>query len=105
MIIMSFLCFLLAGAYTAWSVMIGGLAYIVPNACFARYVFRYSAADSAGMAVRWFYIGEAVKISATVLIFALGFLLLDQVNIAALFITYAGMLILNLWGNSILMNH
>jgi len=105
MIITAFLLLPVAGARIAWSVVIGGLAYIVPNACFARYVFRYSAADSARAALRWFYIGEAVKIIATVLVFALGFLLLEGINVAALLLTYTGMLVLNLWGNSILMNH
>ena len=89
----------------ACSFVTGGLAYIVPNAYFAKYVFRYSAADSARMAVRWFYVGEVIKIIATILIFTLGFLLIEELNVAVLLIAYVVLLILNLWGNSILMNH
>jgi len=88
---------------TAKSVAIGGLAFIVPNAYFAKYVFRHSAADSAPLAMRWFYIGEVIKVFATVLIFAMAFLWSEKLNVAALFITYIIMLVINLWGNSILM--
>ncbi len=88
---------------TASSVALGSLAYIVPNVYFAKYVFRHSAADSAQLAMRWFYVGEVIKIIATVLIFFMAFLWLESMNEAALFATYVVMLILNLWGNSILM--
>lgn len=88
---------------TASSVALGGLAYIVPNAYFAKYVFRHSAADSAQLALRWFYVGEVIKIIATLLIFAMAFLWMERLNEAALFATYIVMLVLNLWGNSILM--
>ncbi len=89
----------------AISVVIGGLAYIIPNAYFAKYVFRYSAADSPRLAVRWLYLGEVVKVIATVMIFAIGFLLVERLNVPALFIAYMSMLLLNLIGNSILMDN
>jgi ATP synthase protein I len=89
---------------TAKSVAIGGLAFIVPNAYFAKYVFRHSAADSAELAMRWFYIGEVIKVFATVLIFSMGFLWSDTLNEAALFMMYIVMLVVNIWGNSILMS-
>lgn len=88
----------------AYSAAIGGVAFVIPNAYFIKYVFRHSAADSARLAVRWFYVGEVVKIIATAVIFTLAFLLVDELNAAALFLTYIVMLILNLWGNSILMS-
>jgi len=89
---------------TARSVAIGGLAFIVPNAYFAKYVFRHSAADSAELAMRWFYIGEVIKVFATVLIFSMAFLWSETLNEAALFMMYIVMLVLNIWGNSILMS-
>ncbi len=88
----------------AYSVAVGGLAFIIPNAYFTKYVFRYSAADSPQLAIRGFYLGEAIKIIATVLIFTLSFLLIKQLNVPALIFTYVLMLILNLWGNSFFMN-
>jgi ATP synthase protein I len=89
----------------AISVVIGGLAFIIPNAYFAKYVFKYSAADSPRLAVRWFYLGEVVKVIATIMIFAIGFLLVEKLNVPALFIAYMSMLLLNLIGNSILMDN
>lgn len=91
------------GTDTAVSAVIGGIAYIVPNAYFAKYAFRHSAADSPEMALRWFYFGEVIKIIATVLVFVLGFLLFSQLNMAVLVLTYMLMLIINLWGNAVLM--
>ena len=88
----------------ASSVIVGGLAYIVPNAYFTKYVFRYSAADSPRLAMRGFYIGEAIKIIATILIFTFSFLWVKQLNVPTVILTYILMLILNLGGNSILMS-
>jgi ATP synthase protein I len=89
----------------ASSVIVGGLAYIIPNAYFTKYVFRYSAADSPQLAMRGFYIGEAIKIIATILIFTFSFLLVKQLNVPILILTYILMLIMNLGGNSILMSN
>ncbi len=89
---------------TAYSAALGGLAFVVPNASFARYVFRHSAAESASLAVRGFYIGEAVKIIATVLIFALCFILVKPLNVLALFATYIAMLAVNLIGLAMIGN-
>lgn len=83
---------------TAYSAALGGVAFIVPNAYFTRYAFRHSAADSAVLAVRWFYIGEAVKVLCTVLIFGACFVYVHALNVAALFLTYFLLWIVNLWG-------
>lgn len=89
---------------TAYSAALGGVAYIVPNAYFVKYAFRHSAAESADLAVRWFYVGEAVKVLATVLIFIACFVYIRQLNMAALFLTYILMWILNLRGIFVLMH-
>lgn len=92
------------GAKTAVSVLLGGFAYIVPNTYFAKYVFKFSAQESPAMALRGFYIGEVVKIIATVLIFAFGFVLVKEVNVAVLIVTYVVLLIFNIWGFSSMMS-
>ena len=61
------------GRVAAYSAALGGLACLLPNILFTRFAFRYSAADSVSLVMRWFYIGEAIKIIVTVLIFALSF--------------------------------
>ena len=87
----------------ARSIAVGSLAFIVPNAYFAKYAFRHSAADSARLAMQWFYVGEVIKVFVTAGIFAMAFLWAKELNVAALFIAFIVMLIINLLGNSILM--
>jgi len=89
----------------ASSVLVGGLAFIIPNAYFTRYVFRYSAADSPQFALKGFYLGELIKFVTTVLIFTLGFLLIEKLNVLILVLTYISTLTFNLWGNSIFMHN
>ena len=102
--VVALLLFITVNSVVAYSAVIGGVAYIVPNIYFTKYVFRHSAAESANLAVRWFYTGEAVKLMATVLIFAAAFLLIKPLNAAALFLTYILMWALNLRGIFLLMN-
>ena len=52
--------------------------------------------------MRWFYIGEGVKIIVTVLIFALSIIWVKELNFAAMFITYMVALMLNIHGLALL---
>ncbi len=88
------------GKPIAVSVLLGGFAFIVPNAYFAKYVFKFDPQESPQMVLRGFYFGEVIKIIATVLIFIFGFVLVKEINIAALILTYVILLIINLWGFS-----
>jgi ATP synthase protein I len=88
----------------AYSVILGGLAFIVPNVIFVRFSLRTSAADSSGSALTWFYLGEAIKIVTTIIIFAASFLLVAPLNIGLMFVTYGFVLLMNLTGLAILMN-
>ena len=102
--VIALLLILSVSVASASAVLVGGLAFIIPNAYFIKYVFRYSAADSPRLALRGFYLGEAIKIIATVLIFTFGFLIIEQLNVPVLVLTYISMLIVNLWGNSKLLS-
>ncbi len=86
------------GRIAAYSAALGGIACILPNLLFVRLAFRYSATDSAGLAMRWLYIGEAIKIIVTVLIFALSLMWIKDLNIGAMLITYIVVLMLNIFG-------
>ena len=88
----------IVGRVAAYSSFLGGIACLLPNLLFARFAFRHSAADSVGLAMRWFYIGEAIKIIVTILIFALSLLWIKNLNFAAMFITYIVALMLNIHG-------
>lgn len=87
-----------AGQVAAYSAALGGIACLLPNLLFARFAFRHSAADSAARVMRWFYIGEAIKIIVTGLIFALALLWIKDINLAAMFITYMVTLMMNIHG-------
>ena len=89
---------LLVGPVAAYSAVLGGIACLLPNLLFARLAFRYSAAHSVGLVMRWFYIAEAIKIVVTVLIFALALTWVKEVNVAAMFLTYIAALMLNIHG-------
>lgn len=96
---------LVSGAVAAYSASLGGIACLLPNLLFARFAFRYSAADSANLVMRWFYIGEAVKIIVTALIFALCLIWIEDLNLAAMFITYIVALVINIHGLALVMGH
>lgn len=102
--LVALLLFIGVSPESAWSAALGGLAYIVPNAYFTKYVFRHSAAESAALAVRGLYIGEALKVLGTVLIFGACFVFIRSLNVAALFLTYLLMLVINLRGIYVLFN-
>jgi ATP synthase protein I len=70
---------------SAYSVLTGGLINAVPNAYFASKVFRYRGARAAQKIVRELYTGEAVKLLLIGSGFALSFLYIKPLNIAALF--------------------
>ena len=96
------LFFALLGAESAWSVIFGGIAFIVPNLLFVRLSLA-SVTDSGREILLRFYLGEALKIVTTILIFALCLLFVAPLNPALMVMTYALVLLINLIGLAILM--
>lgn len=97
-ILIALLIYILFSKITAYSVLLGGLAYILPNAYFVRFAFRGSGQQSPHTILRWFYIGEAGKLVLTGVIFAICFALIKPLNVIALFLTYILMMVVNLVG-------
>ena len=97
------LFFVLLSPESAWSVILGGIAFIVPNLLFVRLSLGPVTGSGRGVLL-WFYIGEALKIIATIIIFALGLLLVAPLSPALMFMAYALALLINLVGLAILMN-
>jgi len=79
------------------------MAFIVPNLIFTFVSLRTSS-GSSGSALAWFYIGEAIKIVFTILIFTVSILLISSLNIGLMFVTYGLILLINLTGLALLMN-
>ncbi|MEM7027394.1 MAG: ATP synthase subunit I [Pseudomonadota bacterium] len=102
--IISLLFFMLANANLALSVMLGGIAFIVPNLLFVIFSLRSSSSGSSGSTLAWFYVGEAIKIVLTIIIFTVSILIITTLNIGIMFVTYGVILLINLTGLALLMN-
>lgn len=82
----------------AYSALLGGLIYILPNAWFVRYAFRDSTQAPPQLVLSRFYVGEAGKLALTGVLFALCFALVREIHAGALFMTFIVMIIVNLAG-------
>ena len=100
-VIVALLLLLYSGVASAWSELMGGLIYVLPNAYFTRCAFRGNKQESPHLIVRWFYMGEAGKLVLTAVMFALCFVLVGSLDVKVLFTMYILMVIVNLIGLSL----
>lgn len=68
------ICAIVYGANAAISALLGGVVCIVPNAYFAKRLFKYQGARSAKKIVNGFYKGEAIKIILSIALFTTVFI-------------------------------
>ena len=99
-----FIVFIFSSLEFTYSVILGGFAYILPNAIFAKLSLKISATNSSNILI-WFYVGEAMKIVTTIIFFALSFLLVEMLNFGLMILTYGLVLLVNLIGLSIFVNN
>ena len=71
----------------AQSWLMGGMIYIIPQTLFAAVVFRYQGAQKAKKIAKSFYLGEAIKIIATMVLFGSVFVWFNVVP-SALFLGF-----------------
>jgi ATP synthase protein I len=76
---------LVMGRILAYSVLLGGLISLIPNAWFASLVFRHSGARAMGAVVRSAYLGELMKLVMIGAGFGLVFVLVDPLHVPGLF--------------------
>lgn len=88
---------LLMDTVLAYSVLVGGLVQIVPQAWFARQAYKYSGAQQASLVVRTMYRGETGKVVLAATLMAVLFTLHKQWNFFALFMAYITMIPLQLF--------
>ena len=86
-LLISLVLLLTFGVKDAISAILGGLVAIVPATVFAKKFFHYQGARAARQIVKNFYIGEALKLFLTVLLFALVFMLFN-IAPSVFFFTY-----------------
>ena len=87
---------LLMDTVLAYSVLVGGLVQVVPQAWFARQAYKYSGAQQASLVVRTMYRGETGKVVLAATLMAVLFTLHKQWNFFALFMAYIAMIPLQL---------
>ena len=75
-----------------WSVLIGGLIQIAPQAWFARQAYKHTGARQVDLVVRAMYRGETGKIVLTAAMFITTFVLWKQLNYLAVFSTFIVMM-------------
>ena len=83
---------LLFGDARGWSVMLGGLIQIVPQAWFTRQAFRYTGARQAHLVVQAMYQGETGKVVLTAALFVVAFVGLKNLNFLVLMSSFIVMM-------------
>ena len=101
-VVIALLSYTYSGLVSAYSVLLGGAVYILPNIYFVIYVFRDMDQEDPFAIARLFYYGEAMKLLLTMVIFALCFALVKPLHAVPLFATYILLMIVNMAGLAIL---
>ncbi len=78
----------LSGTITAYSILLGGLISALPNSYFVFKAFRFQGATKADKVVKSFIRGELGKIGITLVLFALSFTLITNLNELALILGF-----------------
>jgi len=87
-LLVTLLFFLSKGLIAGYSALLGGMIALLPNAFFAYKAFRYFGARSARDIVQSIWSGAMGKWILTAVLFALVFVGIRQLDIAALFVGY-----------------
>lgn len=78
----------------ATSFMLGAIVYVVPNAYFTLYAFRYRGSESAHQIVRSFNTGEYGKLALAAMGFALVYRFVTPLHAPAMFAGFCSMIVL-----------
>jgi ATP synthase protein I len=78
----------------SFSVLIGGIIQIVPQAYFSLLAFRYIGAQQAPKIVQAMQKGASGKLLLTAILFGLSFSFLSPLDVRVLFFTYCLMIII-----------
>jgi len=80
---------------TGFSVLAGGITFLLPNFIFVWMAFAHAGARQSKKVVRGFYVGEAMKLFLTVILFVV-FLKYTTLSLAAFYISFA-LLVVSQW--------
>jgi len=91
----SLVLLIISGYVAAYSSLIGGIIFALPQLYFGFKAFLYAGAHAIQNVVINFYKGESTKILVIAVSFALVFKFIKPVDYFALYSTFIGVLILN----------
>jgi ATP synthase protein I len=89
----------------AYSILIGGVIQVGPQAYFTWLAFRYVGARQAPNILRAIHKGETGKILLTAVLFALAFSYVEPLHVPALFLSYGVMIIVQWFCAARILNH
>ena len=75
------------GNLAAKSAALGGLVHVLPSWLFAHKLFRYAGAQQAKQILKSLYLGEAIKLILTLVLFAMVFIYI-KIDAVAFFLTF-----------------
>ena len=87
-VILALLFWVTGGLVTGYSVLLGGLTCIIPNAFLALRLALVTGDFEAKALVRAAYIGELGKLALTVILFTMVFLIVQPLEAGALFVGF-----------------
>lgn len=68
-IVLACLALILRDTRSSLSVLLGGLAYVIPNLIFVWRVFRFTGAKQMTLFIAAFFLGEAIKLVLSAILF------------------------------------
>lgn len=78
----------------AYSILIGGVIQVVPQAYFTHLAFRYQGARQVSNTLRAIYQGASGKMLLTTVMFALAFSFIKPLSVPSLFVSYCAMVVM-----------
>ncbi|KZY47786.1 hypothetical protein A3732_24945, partial [Oleiphilus sp. HI0050] len=87
--------YLVSGSVAAYSSLLGGVIFVIPQLYFGVKAFLYSGARSIQKIVINFYKGESTKLVIIALSFGLIFKFVEPLDYLALYSTFISVLVMN----------
>ena len=97
-VVITLLSYAFSGLVMAYSVLLGGAVYILPNIYFVRSALKSGGLQTPQSILGRFYIGEGQKFLLTMAMFAICFALIRPLHAVSFFAAYILIMIINLAG-------
>lgn len=97
-VVITLLSYAFSGLVMAYSVILGGAVYILPNIYFVRSALKSVGSETPQSILSRFYFGEGQKFLLAMAMFALCFALIKPLHVVSFFAAYILIMIINLAG-------